>query len=44
VQVLKRRGPPLQQPLRLQARPASLTLMLAAASQAHALDRTASAA
>lgn len=34
VHVLKRRGPPLEQPVLLQARPARLTLLLAA-SQAH---------
>lgn len=40
VQVLKRRGPPLVQPLHLMARPAGLALLLAA-SHAHALDRAA---
>jgi protein ImuA len=35
VHLLKRRGPPLEQPLHLPARPARLTLLLAAA---HALD------
>jgi protein ImuA len=43
VHVLKRRGPPLDQPVQLQARTASLTLMLAAVSQNHALDRTTAA-
>jgi protein ImuA len=43
VQVLKRRGPPLDKPLQLQARAASLTLLLAS-SQAHALDRAAARA
>ena len=38
VHLLKRRGPPLEQPLHLQARPARLTLLLA--SQAYALDCT----
>ncbi len=41
VHLLKRRGPPLDQPLHLQARPARLTLLLAAA---HALDCTPSGA
>jgi protein ImuA len=39
VQVLKRRGPPLDQPLQLQARSARLSLLLAA-SLSHALDRS----
>ena len=39
VHLLKRRGPPLEPLLHLQARPARLTLLLAA-SQAHALDCT----
>lgn len=43
VQVLKRRGPPLTQPLHLTARPAGLALLLAA-SHAHALDRAAARA
>lgn len=38
VQLLKRRGPPLDKPLQLQARAARFTLLLAS-SQAHALDR-----
>ncbi|RFO97891.1 translesion DNA synthesis-associated protein ImuA [Rhodoferax lacus] len=37
VRLLKRRGPPLGQPLQLQARASRLTLLLAS-SQAHALD------
>ena len=37
VRLLKRRGPPLSQPLQLQARASRLTLLLAS-SQAHALD------
>lgn len=41
VQLLKRRGPPLEHPLYLPARSAPLSLLLAAA---HALDRTASRA
>jgi len=40
VQVLKRRGPPLVQPLQLRARNQRMTLLLAAQSR-HALDRTA---
>jgi protein ImuA len=40
VQVLKRRGPPLVQPLQLRARTQQMTLLLAAQSR-HALDRTA---
>lgn len=41
VQVLKRRGPPLAQPLTLAARPAHLCLLLAAAPRCgNALDRT----
>ena len=39
VQLFKRRGPPLEQTLQLQARPARLTLLLAA-SHAQALDCT----
>lgn len=38
IQLLKRRGPPLEQPLHLQARTTPMRLLLAA-SQAHALDR-----
>ena len=41
VHLLKRRGPPLEQPLQLQARPARLSLLLAAA---HALDCTSAGA
>jgi protein ImuA len=37
IQVLKRRGPPLEQPLQLPARSAQLSLLLAAQ---HALDRS----
>jgi protein ImuA len=37
VQLLKRRGPPLERPMNLQARASRLTLLLAS-SQAHALD------
>ena len=45
VQVLKRRGPPLTQALYLTARPARLSLLLAAAKEGfHALDRTAARA
>ena len=44
VHLFKRRGPPMDQPLHLQSRPATMTLLLAAASQAHALDRTAARA
>lgn len=40
VQIVKRRGPPLAQPLQLQARAARLAVLLAAEG-AHALDRTA---
>jgi len=40
VQVLKRRGPPLVQPLQLCARTQQMTLLMAAQSR-HALDRTA---
>ena len=43
VQLLKRRGPPLEQPLQLRARASRLTLLLAS-SQSHALDRAASRA
>jgi protein ImuA len=39
VHLRKRRGPPLDQPLQLQARAARLSLLLAA-SQHHALDRS----
>lgn len=40
VQVLKRRGPPVEHPVSLHARPAALAMCLAA-SRRHALDRTA---
>jgi protein ImuA len=40
VQIVKRRGPPLAQPLQLQARAARLAVLLAAEGT-HALDRTA---
>ncbi|MDZ7918924.1 hypothetical protein [Rhodoferax sp.] len=40
VHIVKRRGPPLAQPLQLQARAARLAVLLAAEG-AHALDRTA---
>ena len=40
VQLLKRKGPPLEQPLQVRARTSRLRLLLAAA-QHHALDRTA---
>jgi protein ImuA len=43
VQLLKRRGPPLDKTLLLQARSAAMGLLLAA-SQSHALDRTAARA
>jgi protein ImuA len=43
VQLLKRRGPPLDKALLLQARTAAMGLLLAA-SQSHALDRTAARA
>jgi protein ImuA len=43
IQVLKRRGPPLDQALQVPARAAPLTLLLAA-SHAHALDSTAAGA
>jgi protein ImuA len=45
VQVHKRRGPPLAQPLYLAARPARLSMLLAAQRRpGHALDRTAACA
>ncbi|APW43988.1 translesion DNA synthesis-associated protein ImuA [Rhodoferax saidenbachensis] len=46
VQVHKRRGPPLAQPLHLAARPARLSMLLAAQAwrPGHALDRTAARA
>jgi protein ImuA len=43
IHVLKRRGPPLDQPLHLQARSARMLVQLAS-SQGHALDRTAALA
>jgi protein ImuA len=43
VQVLKRKGPPLTESLHLRARNARISLLLAA-SQSHALDRTAACA